>query len=69
VFVAPRRAEDDEIGFQEIFELGILVELLTQQYTPSSATAEEVDQDLLVFGLGLSQGLVECTLEKHLGGG
>ncbi len=59
--------EGDEILVQEGFELGVVVELLTEQFASPSGIGREVDQNPLVFGLGLGHGLIEGPLEKDLG--
>jgi len=60
---------EDEIFGQKLMKLGIVVELLTQQYAASSATRVEIDQDQLFFALGLGNGLVHGPLEPDLAGG
>jgi hypothetical protein len=65
VLVAARGAVDDEVLVQELGVLGIVVELLNQQFAAPSATREEVDEDELVILLGLGQGLVERALKDR----
>jgi len=60
---------EDEIAVEEGFELGVGVKLLTQQYAAPSASAEEVEQDQLVFGLGFGDRVVQGPFEPGLGRG
>jgi len=57
--VAAAGAVDDKIVVEKIGVLGIVVELLNQQFTGPSATREKIDEDELVFLFGLGQRLVE----------
>jgi hypothetical protein len=52
---------------EKIMILRIFVKLLTQQYTSPSAVREKIDKDQFALGFGLSQGLVEGTIEPVLG--
>jgi len=60
-------AVEDEMPIQEILELGIFVELLTQQSAAPSAVREEIDQDVFSFGFGFSQSFVQRSPEPGLG--
>jgi len=62
---------EDDVLVEEIGVLGIVVKLLDQQFTESSATRVEIDEDELVLFLGLGQRLVEVSVEDRgcLGGG
>jgi hypothetical protein len=51
--VAAAGAIDDEVVVEEIGVLGVVVELLNQQFTGPSATREEVEEDELVLSFGL----------------
>lgn len=57
------------MSIQEFLKLWICEELLTQQYAGASATGEKVDENLFIFGLGFSEGLIERTLEPVLAKG
>ena len=59
--------DEDEIRVQEILELGIGVNLLTQQDAAPSATRVEIEKDELLFRLGLRDGLVDRPREPVLG--
>jgi hypothetical protein len=48
-------------------KLGVMVKLLTQQSAAASATAVEINEDELVFLLGLGQGLLKRAIEPVLG--
>jgi hypothetical protein len=62
---------EDDVVVEKIGVLGIVVELLNQQFAGPSATREEVDEDELVLLLGLGQRLVEGARKDRgrLGGG
>jgi hypothetical protein len=61
--------EQDEISVQEVLELGIFVELLTQQFAGPSGVRIKVNEDQLVIALGLGHGFVQGSLEPALGRG
>jgi hypothetical protein len=54
---------EDEILGQEVLELGVVVKLLTQQFTARSSVGVEIEEDQLVIGFGLGVRLVQGTLE------
>jgi hypothetical protein len=56
--------EQDKILGQIILEFGVFEELLTEQFATPSGVGAEVEKDFFVFGSGLSQGLVESSLEE-----
>jgi hypothetical protein len=58
---------EDEILVEERMELGVMVELLTQQSAGASATAIEIHEDELVLLLGLGRGLLQYPVEPVLG--
>jgi hypothetical protein len=66
--VAAAGAIEDEILGKELRELGVAVNLLNQQFAAPSATREKVEQDELVFFLGLGQRLVERSGHESRGG-
>jgi hypothetical protein len=47
----------------EILELGVVVKLLTQQFTARSSVGVEIEEDQLVIDFGLGVRLVQGTLE------
>ena len=51
--------EEDEILVQEGVELGVVVELLTEQFAAPSGVGVEVDENQLVLDLGLGDCLVQ----------
>jgi hypothetical protein len=57
--VAAGGAVEDDVRIEEFGVLGVVVELLDQQFAAPSATREEIDEDELVLFLGLGQRLVE----------
>jgi hypothetical protein len=61
--------EQDEIGVQEVLELGIIIELLTQQFTAPSGVRIKINEDQLVIDLGLGHRFVQGSLEPALGRG
>jgi hypothetical protein len=61
--------EQDEIGVQEVLELGIFIELLTQQFATPSGVRIKINEDQLVIALGLGHGFVQGSLEPALGRG
>jgi hypothetical protein len=64
---AARGAVEDDIVVEEVGVLGVVVELLNQQFTAPSATREEIDEDELVFLLRPGQSLVEGTAHDRGG--
>jgi hypothetical protein len=56
--------EEDEILGQVILILGVFEELLTEQFAAPSRIRIEIEEQLLVLGLGLSQRFVEGTFKK-----
>ncbi|MGZ5555262.1 MAG: hypothetical protein ACXW3H_05840, partial [Candidatus Aminicenantales bacterium] len=50
-----------------ILELGIIVELLTQQFTASSRVGIKIHQDQFILAFGFGHGLVQRALELDLG--
>jgi hypothetical protein len=71
VLVAAGGPVEDDVLVEEIGVLGVVVELLNQQFAAPSATRVEIDEDELVLFLGLGQRLVERPAEdrRRLGGG
>jgi hypothetical protein len=71
VLLASDGAVEDDVGVEELGVLGVVVELLDQQFTAPSATRVEIDEDELVLFLGLGQRLFERSREDRgrLGGG
>jgi len=61
--------KQDEIGVQEILELGIFIELLTQQFAAPSGVGVKIDENQLVIALGLGHGFIQGSLEPALGRG
>ena len=59
-----RGLEQDEILGQEILILGVFEELLTEQFAAPSGVGVEVEEELLVLGLGLGERFVQGALEK-----
>jgi hypothetical protein len=59
-----RGLEQDEILGQVVLILGVFEELLTEQFAAPSRIGVEIEEQLLVLGLGLGQGFVERALEK-----
>ena len=56
--------EQDEILGQVFLILGVFEELLTEQFAAPSRIGVEIEEQLLVLGLGLGQGFVERALEE-----
>jgi hypothetical protein len=61
--------KEDEMGVEIRMELGVGVVLLTEQLADPSAPAVEIDEDQLILGLRLGDGLVERSFEPGLGRG
>jgi hypothetical protein len=59
-----RGLEQDEILGQVVLILGVFEELLTEQFAAPSRIGVEIEEQLLVLGLGLGQGFVERALEE-----
>jgi hypothetical protein len=59
--------EENEILVEKGMELGVVVELLTQQSAACSAAAIKIDDNELVFALGLGDRLLQGPLEPILG--
>jgi len=55
----------DEIVGQEVLELGVVVKLLTQQFTARSGVGGKIEEEGLVIGFGLGERLVQGSLEPH----
>jgi hypothetical protein len=55
--------EDDEILAQEVRVNGAFDELLAEQFAAPSGVGAEVEEQELILGLGLAEGLVERSLE------
>jgi len=58
---------EDEIFLEEILELGVFEELLTEQFTAPSGVGREVEEDFFVFRLSDRHSFVDSALEKDLG--
>jgi hypothetical protein len=56
--------EEDEILGQVILILGVFEELLTEQFAAPSRIRVEIEEELLVLGLGFGQRFVESALEE-----
>jgi hypothetical protein len=71
VLLAADGAVEDDVGVEELGVLGIVVELLNQQFAAPSATRVEIDEDELVLFLRLGQRFLERSREDRgrLGGG
>jgi hypothetical protein len=55
----------DEILGQEVLELGVVVKLLTQQFTAPSSIGGKIEEEGLVIDFGLGERLVQGPLEPH----
>jgi hypothetical protein len=68
--VAAGGAIKDDVLVEKIGVLGVVIELLDQQFAAPSATREEIDEDELVLFLGPGQRLVERPVHDlgRLGG-
>jgi hypothetical protein len=56
---------EDEILGQEVLELGIVVKLLTQQFTAPSGVGGKIEEKGLVIDFGLGERLVQGPFEPH----
>jgi hypothetical protein len=55
----------DEILGQEVLELGVVVKLLTQQFTAPSSVRGKIEEKGLVIDFGLGERFVQGPLEPH----
>jgi hypothetical protein len=55
----------DEILGQEVLELGVVVKLLTQQFTAPSGIGGKIEEEGLVIGFGLGERLIQGPIEPH----
>jgi hypothetical protein len=56
---------EDEILGQEVLELGVIVKLLTQQFTARSGVGGKIEKKGLVVDFGFGERLVQGPLEPH----
>lgn len=61
--------EENEMGVEIGMELGVGVVLLTEQLAGPSASGVKIEEDQLVLGFRLGDGLVERSFEPGLGRG
>jgi hypothetical protein len=67
---APGSAVEDEVVFEELLVSGVGIVLLDQQFAgPSAAFLEEIEQQELVLGLRLGQGVLDRAGEPGLAEG
>jgi hypothetical protein len=60
------RPEKDEIAIEKILEFFVFVKLLIQQCAGPSTIREKIDQDQLILGFCLEQGIIDRALEPVL---